>query len=64
MTPEQVGHNLTTVETAINALNGVSLEQGHEAAQRLQAHATLAVGSALVLVAEEIENLRVALTEQ
>jgi hypothetical protein len=64
VSPEQVGHNLATVETAINALDGLPLNQAQVAALRLQAHATLTLGSALVLVAEEIHTLRVALTEQ
>lgn len=64
MTPEKVGEMLSTIEKAINDLEGVRLDQATVAAQMLQGHAVLALGAGLVLVAEEIHNLRIALTEQ
>lgn len=64
MTPEKVGEMLATIEEAINNLDGLPLDQAAVAAQRLQGHAVLALGAGLVLVAEEIHNLREALAER
>lgn len=61
---EEIRSNFGALETANNNLDGLPLDQALVAAQRLQVHATLALGGAILLVAEEIANLRVALTEQ
>ena len=61
---EEILRNFAAVEDKTNALQGEPLNHASVAAQSLQIHATLALGGALLLVAEEIANLRVALTER
>lgn len=61
---EDILRNLAQLEVKTNSLVGEPLNSASVTAQMLQVHAILALGGALLLVAEEIANLRVALTEQ
>ena len=61
---EDILRNLAQLEVKTNSLVDEPLNSAAVTTQMLQVHATLALGGALLLVAEEIANLRVALTER
>lgn len=63
-TAEDILRNFAQLEVKTNSLQGEPLNSASVTAQMLQVHATLALGGAILLVAEEIANLRVALAEQ